>query len=332
MKVESKIFEVYRGQRPNILLIGNGINRAFNDVSWNEFLDLIKDNEKFPYDSNEYNLPMPLKATMLTNDRFCDSINNVLSEYNSLKTETPISKINLLKRIMDLNFDYVLTTNYTYEIEEALIGDSNLSNNQITKMQKYIGVERAENIYHFHTFNRVERDNYNNDIWHIHGQLRKPGSIVADHNMYCRLITNYAKLLDTSLNLKIKGKEPIIINDWVNAFVYGNVYILGFGLDYSEIDLWWLINYKSNNKNAGNTYFFEPKKEHEVQVIDENRYMEKREFDRVQNANSSYCKKQLLTTLNVKIKDFGLEANTTEGYLNFYRRFCNEFSYNRLYM
>jgi len=37
------------------------------------------------------------------------------------------------------------------------------------------------------------------------------------------------------------------------------VYVLGFGLDFAELDLWWLIGRRlSKNEKRGSIYFYEP--------------------------------------------------------------------------
>ena len=46
----------------------------------------------------------------------------------------------------------------------------------------------------------------------------------------------------------------------MDAFILGDVYILGFGFDLSEFDLWWLLNRKFNEKaDHGHVYYLEPK-------------------------------------------------------------------------
>ena len=37
---------------------------------------------------------------------------------------------------------------------------------------------------------------------------------------------------------------------WLDSFVLGNVNILGLGMDFSELDLWWLLNRKKRESAA----------------------------------------------------------------------------------
>ena len=53
-----------------------------------------------------------------------------------------------------------------------------------------------------------------------------------------------------------KGEEPII-RSWLDAFIMGDVYVLGFGYDFSEMDLWWLLNRKKREKaEHGKLHFY----------------------------------------------------------------------------
>ena len=53
-----------------------------------------------------------------------------------------------------------------------------------------------------------------------------------------------------------KGYKP---KSWIDYFLIGNVYIIGFGMDPSEMDIWWLINCKKRNFNdLGNIFLYEP--------------------------------------------------------------------------
>ena len=49
------------------------------------------------------------------------------------------------------------------------------------------------------------------------------------------------------------------LRSWLDAFIMGDVYVLGFGFDLSEFDLWWLLNRKKLEKaDHGKVYFYQP--------------------------------------------------------------------------
>ena len=71
------------------------------------------------------------------------------------------------------------------------------------------------------------------------------------------------------------------IYSWVDLFIKDNVYIVGSSLDYTEIDLWWLLIYKERSryeKNIGHIgktiyyYFYDnnlkPKKEAKLSLLE----------------------------------------------------------------
>lgn len=58
--------------------------------------------------------------------------------------------------------------------------------------------------------------------------------------------------------LKKQGLE-ITEQSWVDSFLAKNVHILGFGLDLSEADIWWLICCKKRNFPDTKIYFYVPK-------------------------------------------------------------------------
>ena len=54
-----------------------------------------------------------------------------------------------------------------------------------------------------------------------------------------------------------KAGEPPVISSWLDAFIMGDVYVLGFGYDFSEMDLWWLLNRKQREKaTTGKLYYY----------------------------------------------------------------------------
>ena len=58
-------------------------------------------------------------------------------------------------------------------------------------------------------------------------------------------------------------KDSQGIGSWVDAFMKGDVYTMGFGYDFSELDLWWLLDYKkiSSQGRGGKLYYYRPGKQ-----------------------------------------------------------------------
>lgn len=244
---------------PQVLLIGNGINRAFGGDSWTGILKRISKRNDIPID--DLKSPMPLQAVLVTNNDiktaldshkklFYGSINNTRQE-------------SAYQSILSLGFDHILTTNYSYELEIASLDKDTISDYELLKMVSHTtAVERAEPKYLLHTYNQCKYKNIDNKIWHIHGEARKPDGMVLGHYYYSNLLCRMKNYLDkkgTTYKKKQDMGKDISFDSWLDAFVLGNVYIIGFGYDLSEFDLWWLLNRKYREKaDKGKVYFFVP--------------------------------------------------------------------------
>ena len=47
MKIREKEYKICVGEHPKVLLLGNGLIRAYGGVSWDGFLDEIKDKKYY---------------------------------------------------------------------------------------------------------------------------------------------------------------------------------------------------------------------------------------------------------------------------------------------
>ena len=101
---------------PQVLFLGNGLNRAFGANDWSKLLKQIHSNPRISFEQLK-DLPYPLQAVLATGDH----LDTVLKE-GSLK-EQGISDIEPMRPMMEsllrVPFDHILTTNYTYEIERV---------------------------------------------------------------------------------------------------------------------------------------------------------------------------------------------------------------------
>jgi hypothetical protein len=52
-----------------------------------------------------------------------------------------------------------------------------------------------------------------------------------------------------TLRSRILFPGDILVDSWVNDFFTKDMHILGLGLDYTEIDLWWLLTYRTRMLN-----------------------------------------------------------------------------------
>ena len=243
---------------PQILLLGNGIVRVQGGKSWCDLLDSFS--ERPGEKAEELLLPMPLRAIYLTNDsikmKLCGKKEEFLGELHDPEIRGRLNKL------LSLGFDDILTTNYSYELEMAVKDMGKMSENIIKSFSKnIIPGKRAETKYLLSTCNVVSNADALYRIWHIHGEARKPDSMILGHYYYAFLLKRIMEYLDMraddyrALN---KGDE-FEVKSWLDSFILGDVYILGFGMDFSEFDLWWLLNRKKREKaNHGKVWFYTP--------------------------------------------------------------------------
>ena len=232
---------------------------------------------------------------------------NVL--YGSLRSD---KQREMLRQILSIPFDGILTTNYSYELEEAAINNTTISQNRLILMSTHTSaVKNVEPKYLLHSYNQFVFQGIEKNVWLIHGEARKPNSIIIGHDYYGKLFGRINKYLDGQKNryfdIQREGKENVI-KSWIDAFILGDVYAVGFGYDYSEFDLWWLLNRKKReNAEHGKLYFYEPQKVADG-TVDE--------------------KVELLRTLGAEIESFGLNIYGVENdacdaeYRRFYKVTC----------
>lgn len=279
---------------PRVLLLGNGLNQAFGADSWANFLKridrrTIADKRKKP--AGELDCPAPLKAILITGDHVDVAMKDHKDYFFGKVTDEQHRK--MLCDLLNCGFDCILTTNYSYELEIAALNFKKISESKVRCLSAHTAeVKSCEAQCMLHTFNRADTPAVRNRVYHIHGEARKPNSMVLGHYYYGNLLFKIKELIKKRQgNYQYwHGMETgAAEKSWVDSFLTGCVYILGFGFDQSEMDLWWLLNRKHREDTLhGRVYFYEPKF---------------REYDE---------KIELLKVLDVKIKDLGFSAENLD--------------------
>lgn len=246
--------------RPQVLLLGNGLNLCFGGSDWKASIGSVWKNPKISAEQAK-NIPFPLQVVVGTNDDLDNALREKPDFLYGLDCLDDASQ--LLRTLACIRFDHILTTNYSYEIERIL-------NSKVDRRGDYCkhlithtdGSKIAESKYMLHTYNSIQYGNHLHKIWHIHGEARKPNSVILGHYYYGKLLGKYISELDKRKNIQQelqKNAKPPRISSWLDAFIMGDVYILGFGYDFSERDMWWLLNRKKReNAQHGTVIFYEP--------------------------------------------------------------------------
>ena len=230
---------------PKILLVGNGINRAYDFPSWNELLKTIKVKELAEEEKEALqNVPYPLQPVILTGDNVNNKINEIAPTLVSLKANAEEEK--LLKDFADLPIEALLTTNYTYEIEKSAIKGFKCKVGRASKF-RHNAKPDGKRYEKKQLFTYFEIPDGGKTVWHIHGEAGKTGTVILGHYYYGKLLAKIQPYIKT---LKIRESKArvsdgvIEVQSWIDYFMLCDVYIVGLGLDLSELDLWWMINCK----------------------------------------------------------------------------------------
>ncbi len=259
MKKHNNLFEISTIKLPNVLLLGNGMLKlGDNATSWDELLSGISTRDDNP---DVKKVPYAMQPEAL-----CGTDVEDIQRRVAKKIETAPSIHPLLQEILSLPFDAILTTNYTYEIEAEL---SKKPFTPSSRKKAFTALDGNIKVNH-NTFvcNAVETpDGRAIPVFHIHGEKERKHSMVLSYYSYAKslsLLTKYNKELANKLLEEQTNKTDHMCKCWLDYFILGNVWSVGFGLDVSEFDVWWAIERKARETAKHGTfkaYFAEKEKD-----------------------------------------------------------------------
>lgn len=239
------------------LLFGNGINRTEGCASWDKILgDVFSGEEQLALEEQDGE---KIPATLVYESLLAwekKSRQKHTEEYRA--KQAFVSKIDssngaLFNTIANLNFDEYMTTNYDYSLEECL-------------MERGYSMEKEKNSSlrssRFSLQRKVvcKKDNREIKVWHIHGEKDITRSVMLGYDQYCRYLRKIELyVLGLGKNHKMSMKDKRSKNDayWVDLFFFTDVYIVGLGLGYSEIELWWLLCCRARLNHGNHIYFYD---------------------------------------------------------------------------
>lgn len=240
---------------PQVLLLGNGINRAYDGGSWDDMLKAITRRDDLPVSLNS---PMPLQAILVSGDQLSTVLRS--QKFKKAWSEKSIDDEyqNYLTQVLNLPVSEILTTNYSYELEMAALKATTIKESLLKSIIMHSNcVNRCENKYRFYTYNRLPNGMR---IWHIHGEARVANTMILGHYYYGNNLAKMRAILQGSSKKHPIKTDISEFDCWLDSFILGDVYVLGFGFDLSEFDLWWLLNRKKLEKaDHGKVYFYQPR-------------------------------------------------------------------------
>lgn len=257
---------------PNILLLGNGINRAFNQISWCDLLSKVKC-RVFSLDEEKAleKVPYPLRAVIYSNDTVDQCAKKLSSDLCAFTP--PREETELLSELLNIPFDAILTTNYSYEIEKTLYPDFHISPGKRNKFRKTSCVEsNIQKKNHLHRYFLLKDSKQNqHQIWHIHGEAALSSTMIIGHYYYGYLLSrlqSYSGNFMARYKASLRSQNGYICHSWMDYIMLGNIYVVGLGMDFSEMDLWWLVNCKKRNcDNLSKIELYKPDASPELRML-----------------------------------------------------------------
>lgn len=255
--------------RTQLLLLGNGINRSFSSepIAWDNLLKKAQKKLGIKDIPDKLDLPFPLAIILRTNNQISDFFNDEDTKKELFGKADATELKDIINTILNMGFDDILTTNYSYELEAVCLNKDTVDKKDLARLaENKVPGKKVESKYLIHSFNHLKNSEYDNNIWHIHGEAKKPNSIIIGHDYYARLLARYIELINRRRkdyqNAWVSGEN--IGYSWIDRFIQSDIYILGLGLDFSEMDLWWLLekrHYETGNRRCA--IYYSPDKEDE---------------------------------------------------------------------
>jgi predicted transcriptional regulator len=226
------------------LLIGNDINNATESYSWLDLMNGLLEYARIDRNLNQVNKPFPMfyEEIYLNSARALQRTESQIKKHIASQTKK-MSPNQLHKSILDLNIENILTTNYDLSFEKtAGLEPEKCQNKGFIK----------ESLYNLFRFHKTEK----HKIWHIHGSQTVPKSITLGYEHYSGFLQQMRNYVATGTKGNYKKKDFLPLskriqnNDvnyesWIDLFFTNDIYIFGLNLDFVEMHLWWLINYRA---------------------------------------------------------------------------------------
>lgn len=231
------------------ILFGNGFNRITNEkCSWDDILaskvdkNLIDISYTLQYES-AYLKEYQEKSKSNDETSFKEEIlKGIKSDFTN----------NVYDLLADSPIKYFITTNYNTTLDYVLT---------IRGFRLEIDTKRLEKIYSIRRKHQLTNGRDVKEVWYAHGEVSNPKSIMLGYDHYCgslAKINDYIKgkydypgiinkipSIEQKLKLWKNEKEEElhgVLKSWVDLFFFTDLHIIGLGLDFSETDIWWILN------------------------------------------------------------------------------------------
>ena len=178
---------VIRKQKtPDVLMLGNGILRLNGGGDWNALLKDIQDPP--PEEKDLTGVPYAMQPECLCGTNVEEVQRRTA---RSIVTAAPHP---ILLQLLKSPFDAILTTNYTYEIEEALSGKSWTDDRERRKV--FRALDGNTHVHHNTCVCNMVRctDGCIVPVFHIHGEKLRKHSLVLSYYSYANSVSRLIAL------------------------------------------------------------------------------------------------------------------------------------------
>ncbi len=293
------------GKRPKVLVVGNGLNLSFKGAKKTD--SIIRSEWKKHHGSNLpirgdiynphpiWSLPFPLQVVVATNNHVQSCMSELAESFKKL--DVTIEQRKLIDTILNVGFDAILSTNYSLEFEKSTI--QNYTERKVYNRYKTIS-KQTTNQEQFGIYQCTELDDNNRTLlWHIHGTALRKESLVMGQLYYGKLLSEIiarSNEVNSKYRASLRYQSQFSPLSWIDYFLISDVYILGFKLDFSESDIWWLLDYKNRVFPETKVFFYDHSVNDEMKLM----------FD---------C-------YNIDTPDIMFNEYEKMNYVNYYKRIC----------
>lgn len=232
-----------------VLLVGNGPNYFSRTVSWTEVIRATAKHAQIQHEVERLlNEPLPMVYERIA-AQFPSQERQARAELVARMKELGPNEIH--EKLMDLGWPTVLTTNYDNCLEAG--SGARFQPANLDRESTYSVFRRKRSA--------------SQSIWHIHGDLQGPRTLLLGLHEYAGYLQKLRHYLTTKKEGSpfVYGTTPDSVeasrHSWADLFLRDDVHIVGLGLGYAEIDLWWLLSYKQRlryvkNMQCGQTTYY----------------------------------------------------------------------------
>lgn len=235
---------LYYNKNLKFLLLGNGVNRAFNNgKSWEDYC-------------GDYGSDVPLNLRVSLRN-LSDKTNNFSNIFANIKPSNEY--ITYVKKLIKFGFTHFITTNFSYELEYSLLEEKNRNLNYIDNHTFKMTKSEVSKSYSPNTFIEIPFEGKLIRIWHIHGECRKVRSLVYSLESYNKVfnLIKEIKIIDKFYKCENFGYsfDGITYKTWGDFLYINDVYCLGYGFNYCEFDIWSILVDRKKQKKIFNNIF-----------------------------------------------------------------------------